>query len=63
MPIPPSQGCIVFHTPNDPSRIFCPIPNSIKNSGIPSNISMTKKGIKNAPERIKLNLRHFRDMR
>lgn len=49
MPIPPSQGCIVFHTPNEPSRIFCPMPNSIKNNGIPSRINITKNGIKKAP--------------
>lgn len=54
IPMPPSHGCIVFQTPNDPSRIFCPIPNSIKNSGIPSSISITANGIKNAPNEMKL---------
>jgi hypothetical protein len=48
--MPPSQGCIVFHTPNAPKRIFCPIPNSIKNNGIPSNINIIINGIRNAPE-------------
>lgn len=48
--MPPSHGCIVFHTPNAPKRIFWPIPNSIKNNGMPSNINITINGIRNAPE-------------
>lgn len=49
IPMPPSHGCIVFHTPNEPSRIRWPMPNSIRNNGIPSNINITKNGIRNAP--------------
>lgn len=49
IPMPPSHGCIVFHTPNEPNRIRWPMPNSIKNNGIPSNINITKNGIRNAP--------------
>lgn len=49
IPMPPSHGCIVFHTPNEPKRIRWPMPNSIRNNGMPSNISITKNGIKNAP--------------
>lgn len=49
IPMPPSHGCIVFHTPNEPSRIRWPMPNSIRNNGMPSNISITKNGIRNAP--------------
>lgn len=52
IPMPPSHGCIVFHTPNEPSRIRCPMPNSMRNNGMPSSISMTKNGIRNAPETI-----------
>lgn len=50
IPMPPSHGCIVFHTPSEPSLIFCPIPNSIKNSGIPSRINIIANGIRKAPE-------------
>lgn len=51
MPMPPSHGWIVFHTPSEPSRIFCPMPNSIRNNGIPSRINITKNGIKKAPKK------------
>ncbi|KYM77353.1 hypothetical protein ALC53_12334 [Atta colombica] len=50
IPIPPSQGCIVFHTPRAPCRIRCPRPNSIRKRGTPSRISITKKGMRKAPE-------------
>lgn len=49
-PIPPNQGCTVFHTPRAPCLIFWPRPNSIRNRGIPSNMSMMKKGMRNAPK-------------
>ena len=51
--MPPNQGCTVFHTPKAPNRIFCPIPISIKKSGIPSNINIMTKGIRKAPEKRK----------
>ncbi len=41
---------LVFQTPNDPNRIFCPIPNSIKNNGMPSNINIVMNGMRKAPE-------------
>lgn len=46
----------MFHTPNEPSLIFCPIPSSIKNKGTPSRINIMKKGIKKAPETKKNDL-------
>lgn len=45
------QGCIVFQTPRDPSLIFWPMPSSIKNRGMPSNINIIIKGMRNAPEK------------
>lgn len=49
IPMPPSHGCIVFHTPKDPSRMRWPIPSSIKNNGMPSSTNITKNGIRKAP--------------
>lgn len=68
MPIPPSQGCIVFQTPSEPCRIFWPKPSSIKNRGIPSSISIMKNGIRKAPKtkgkkikiKMKLSIKQFR---
>lgn len=49
MPIPPSQGCMVFQTPREPRRIFCPIAISIKKSGMPSKTNMIRNGMRKAP--------------
>lgn len=49
MPMPPSQGWMVFHTPSAPNRIRWPMPSSMRNSGMPSRINMIMNGIRKAP--------------
>lgn len=39
----------ILNTPRPPIVSICPNANSMKNIGIPANISVKKYGIKNAP--------------
>jgi len=40
---------IAFQTPSVPCDEYCPIDNSVKNSGIPAINNIKKYGIKNTP--------------